>query len=161
MVRAEFLDQEEWYEGLPGAVISAGALIINATGEPLLVKPNYRDYWSLPGGICEHGEAPHIGCEREVAEELGLTLGIGRLLAVDWSQPLGPDARPSMHFVFDGGMLPDGRAIVLQQEELDCWQFTPVPQLGSFLPPHTLPRVVGALEALQRGPVRYLPRPVS
>ena len=82
MVRAEFLDQEEWYEGLPGAVISAGALIINATGEPLLVKPNYRDYWSLPGGICEHGEAPHIGQRRPDGRVELLEAEIGRDEAV-------------------------------------------------------------------------------
>src|ERR1035441_1477047 len=89
MARATFADQGDWYAGLPGVVISAGALITDQDGPPLLVKPNYRDYWSLPGGICEHGEPPHAGCAREVAEELGLTMNIGGLLAVDWAQPPG------------------------------------------------------------------------
>ena len=54
------------------------------------MKPNYRDHWTLPGGICEFGEAPHAGCAREVAEETGLELPVGRLLSVDWQLPL-PD----------------------------------------------------------------------
>ncbi|HTP16373.1 MAG TPA: hypothetical protein VMK13_11110 [Streptosporangiaceae bacterium] len=29
-------------------VISDGALITDPAGRPLLVKPNYRDCWSLP-----------------------------------------------------------------------------------------------------------------
>jgi 8-oxo-dGTP diphosphatase len=161
MARATFADQGDWYAGLPGVVISAGALITDQAGRPLLVKPNYRDYWSLPGGICEHGEPPHAGCAREVAEELGLTMNIGGLLAVDWSQPLGQLARSAMHFVFDGGTLADGSGIALQQEELDDWQFTPVAELAAFLPAHTLPRVTGAIEARRSGPVRYLPQPVS
>ena len=59
---------------------SAAALITD-TDDPsarvLLVKPNYRGMWSLPGGILEDAEPPHTGCFREVEEELGLSLPAG------------------------------------------------------------------------------------
>jgi 8-oxo-dGTP diphosphatase len=161
MPSLSFTDQESWYTGLAGVVVSAGALITDPAGRALLVKPNYRDYWSLPGGICEHGEPPHAGCAREVAEEVGLTLDVGRLLAVDWSMPYGNAARPSMHFVFDGGSLADGSHIVLQQEELDGWRFTAGAELAQFLPPHTLPRVSGAISARANGTVCYLVLPAG
>ena len=108
MTTGNFIDQDAWFAQLPGAVVSAGALITDPAGQVLLVKPNYRDHWTLPGGICEHGEPPHVGCSREVAEEIGLDLPIGALLAIDWSQPYGRQARPIMHFVFDGGTIDNG-----------------------------------------------------
>ena len=49
---------------------AAAALLTSSDGRVLLVKPNYRDHWSLPGGILEHGEPPHEGCRREVEEDL-------------------------------------------------------------------------------------------
>ncbi len=61
-------------------VLAAGAVITDPAGRVLLVKPNYRDWWSVPGGICEFGEPPHLGCRREVAEEVGIDRAPGRLL---------------------------------------------------------------------------------
>src|SRR5258708_11227450 len=102
MTTGDFLDHNEWFAREPGVVLAAGALITDPVGRILLVKPNYRDYWTLPGGICGHGEPPHAGCAREIAEEIGLELPVGGLLAIDWSQPYGPETRPIMHFLFDG-----------------------------------------------------------
>ncbi len=152
-----FGDRDGWYAGLAGVVVAAGAVITDPEGRVLLVKPNYRDHWSLPGGICEFGEEPQAGCRREVAEELGLDLPVGRLLITDWSQPFGDQARPIMHFVFDGGQMPDGSGIVLQQDELDGYRFTAPGELPGYLPPHVLRRVAGALRARAAGSVIYLP----
>ena len=113
MTSGQFSDHDTWFAQLPGVVVAAGALITDPAGRVLIVKPNYRDHWTLPGGVCEHGEPPHAGCVREVAEEVGLVMPVGGLLAVDWSQPYGADARPIMHFVFDGGTVPDGIRIVV------------------------------------------------
>lgn len=125
-----------------------------------MVKPNYRDYWTLPGGICEFGEAPHDGCAREVAEEIGLALTVGRLLAVDWRLPLeiyGPDARPSVHFIFDCGVLSSLAGARLQADELDDWRFAPEPELATLLPPTAVPRVRAAVDALSSRCVSYVP----
>src|SRR5260370_6305925 len=140
VARPAFIDHDIWFAQLPGVVVAAGALITDPAGRVLLVKPNYRDYWTLPGGICEHGEPPHAGCAREVAEEIGLELGVGGLLAIDWSQPYGPDARPIMHFVFDAGTLDDGSGIVLQREELDDFRFTDPAEVSGYLAPYGVRR---------------------
>src|ERR1035437_10670463 len=123
MTSGHFTDHDTWFAQLPGVVVAAGALITDPAGQVLIVKPNYRDHWTLPGGICEQGEAPHAGCAREVEEEVGLIRPAGALLAVDWSQPYGAESRPIMHFVFDGGTVSEGTRIVVQQEELDGYQF--------------------------------------
>jgi 8-oxo-dGTP diphosphatase len=155
--REGFTDHDTWFAGLPSVVVAAGALITDPTGRVLLVKPNYRDHWSLPGGICEHGEAPHAGCEREVAEELGMTLPIGAMLAVDWSQPYGRESRPIMHFVFDGGTIGGGDGIVLQQEELDDFRFAGTAEAEAYLAPFSVRRVRAALAARAGGAAVYQP----
>ena len=153
-------DEDSWFASLPGVVIAAGALITDLDDRVLLVKPNYRDHWALPGGICEHGEPPQAGCEREVAEELGLEIPVGRLLATDWSQPYGADARPIMHFVFDGGVLDDDARIVIQEAELDGYRYTPTAELPSYLPAYGLARVTGALRARASASSIFLPHEV-
>ncbi len=157
----DFLDADTWFAQLPGVVVSAGALITDPAGRVLLVKPNYRDHWTLPGGICEHGEPPHAGCAREVAEEIGLSRPAGPLLAIDWSQPYGQQARPIMHFVFDGGTLEDGSQIVLQREELDHFRFTEQAELASYLAPYGIRRVSAALAGRASGAAVYQPTHVS
>jgi 8-oxo-dGTP diphosphatase len=158
MAEQEILEPEVWFAGLPGVVIAAGALITDRRERVLLVKPNYRELWSLPGGICEFGEAPQVGCGREVAEEVGLQVPIGRLLAIDWSQPYGLEARPIMHFVFHGGSVDGGGEIVLQESELDGFRFTARDELAEHLPPRGLARISGALHALDAGSFSYLPQ---
>jgi len=152
---------DTWFASLPGVVIAAGGLVTDKSERVLLVKPNYRELWSLPGGICEHGEPPQDGCARELAEELGLPIPVGRLLATDWSQPYGADARPIMHFVFDGGQLDNGSQIVIQEAELDGFDFVSPADLPGYLPAYGLARVRGALRARESGSTLFLPHEVS
>ena len=161
MTTSNFIDQDTWFAQLPGVVVSAGALITDPAGQVLLVKPNYRDHWTLAGGICEHGEPPHLGCAREVAEEIGLALPVGALLAIDWSQPYGAEARPIMHFVFDAGTIADGDGIVLQAEELDEFRFTAVGEADGYLAPFGVRRLRAALAARTSGTTTYQPTQVS
>src|SRR5580704_411891 len=79
--------QAAWFASLPTMFAAAAALFTDPSGRVLLVKPNYRDHWSLPGGMLEHGEPPHVGCRREVAEELGIDIVPGPLLVLGWAGP--------------------------------------------------------------------------
>ena len=144
------LPPDEWFGGLPGVVIAGGALFTDPDGRVLLVKPNYRDHWTIPGGVCEYGEPPHVGAAREIAEEIGLAGPAGPLLTVDWSQPYGRHQRPIMHFVFDGGTIPADTPIKVQAEELDAYRFTATAELASYVPPYLQARITAALAG---GPV--------
>jgi 8-oxo-dGTP diphosphatase len=159
-----FVEPVAWHASLPGVIMTAAALIRDDDGRVLVVKPNYRDYWTLPGGICEFGEAPHAGCVREVTEELGLALSIGGLLAVDWQRPqqmYGPRARPAVYFIFDGGILATLADVRLQQEELDQCQFAGQSELAALLAPAGLPRVAAAISARSTGCPLYVPDPLA
>lgn len=157
MTKLNQLEPKDWYATLPTVYVAAGALITDPAGRVLLVKPNYRAGWALPGGICEHGEPPHEGCAREVHEEIGLAIRADRLLVVAWTPPSGERPKPIMHMVFDGGTLPDGSEIRLQYEELDDYRFVDPGTVASYLPTFAIPRVRSALRARTRGTPIYLP----
>ena len=151
-----FTDSQTWYAGLPTLFAAASALITDGAGRALLVKPNYRDHWSLPGGILEHGEPPQAGCAREVLEELGLPITPSSLLVLHWTPPDDERPRPFVFFVFDGGELDPGTPVKLQEEELDDYAFVVAADFGSYLPPLLRSRVSAALAARQAGAPVYL-----
>jgi 8-oxo-dGTP diphosphatase len=150
-------EQAEWFAQLPTMFAAAAALFTDAADRVLLVKPNYRDHWSLAGGILEHGEPPHVGCRREVFEEIGLDIEPGPLLVVGWAAPEGIRPKPIVHFVFDGGVLADDVPIRLQTSELDDYRFVDADELARYLPPVITARVDAALRGRGTGATAYLP----
>ncbi|MGA4670391.1 NUDIX hydrolase [Propionibacteriaceae bacterium Y1923] len=66
-------------------VAAAGAVITDNHGRVLLVlrgKPPQQGRWSVPGGSVEPGETPAMAAAREVLEETGLHIAVGRELWV-------------------------------------------------------------------------------
>ncbi|TDC22670.1 NUDIX domain-containing protein, partial [Kribbella albertanoniae] len=68
---------------MPRKRLAAAVLIRDAANRVLLLEPTYKLNWELPGGIVEADESPWAAASREVVEELGLELPLGRLLVVD------------------------------------------------------------------------------
>ncbi|MFC5186762.1 NUDIX domain-containing protein [Actinomadura harenae] len=104
----------------------AARAIIQATdGRWLLVRPTSADLWHLPGGGIAQGEPPRQACEREIHEELGLTLSAGRLRAVQWT-PLPDDGGDQISLVFDCGVHDPADIeahITLQADEVEAWRW--------------------------------------
>jgi ADP-ribose pyrophosphatase YjhB (NUDIX family) len=147
------LDYATYIAGLPRVLVGAAALFRDAEGRVLLVEPNYRKGWALPGGTVESddGETPRQGARRETAEEIGLDRVIGRLLAVDWVS--GTDRPPVVAYVYDGGVLTDEElaAIRLQESELLSWRLVERERLADHLLGELGDRVLAALDVLESG----------
>lgn len=146
-------DYATYIAGLPRVLAGAAALFRDAEGRVLVVEPNYREGWTLPGGTIESdaGETPRQAARRETAEEIGLDVELGPLLALDWSH--GPGRPPIVAYVYDGGVLLDERfaAIRLQEEELLSWKLIDPAEVTTHLLGSLGLRVVAALDALARG----------
>ncbi len=92
-----------YYRSLPGKRIGAGLICRDAEDRVLLVQPTYKPTWEIPGGVVEAGESPAATVAREVREELGVELPVGRLLVVDWL-PVRPPKTEGLMMQFDGGV---------------------------------------------------------
>ncbi|MEU6439551.1 NUDIX hydrolase [Streptomyces sp. NPDC047046] len=149
------MDREyaDYIAGLPRVLAAAATLFRDTEGRVLLVEPDYRPGWGVPGGTVESdtGESPREGARRETLEEIGLDLPLGRLLAVDWAR--GPGRPPIVMHLYDGGVLTERQlgAIRLQESELLSWRMVPRTRLAEFLPPPLAARVTAALDVLDRG----------
>ncbi|MER6081471.1 NUDIX hydrolase [Streptomyces sp. NPDC001833] len=135
---------------LPRILAGAAALFRDTEGRVLLVEPNYREGWALPGGTVESddGETPRQGARRETLEEIGLDREMGRLLAVDWVH--GAGRPPIVAYLYDGGVVSDADlgAIRLQEEELLSWRLVSREELPVHLPGSLGRRVLAALDVL-------------
>lgn len=150
------LPADVFYARLNKNVAAAGALITDSEDRVLLVKPNYRDHWGWPGGHVDEHETPDQACAREVTEEVGLTLPVGRLLVVHWVPPYDDRPIPLIHFLFDCGQIPAGEQIILQEEELDEYRFFPPDEAADLLPDHLARRLLASLTARSQGTTIYL-----
>jgi 8-oxo-dGTP diphosphatase len=138
--------------------VSADALVRDAAGRVLIVDPTYKPGWDLPGGMAEANEAPDEAVRRELREELGINLTVGRLLCVDWVPPHGP-WDDLLAFVFDGGTLDAERADGLRvgDDEVARFTFCPAEDLDGRLPERLARRVGRALDVLSgSGPAAFL-----
>ena len=106
-----------FHRTLPSKRVGAGAVIRNADGDVLIVKPTYKDGWEMPGGAVEANESPAAGCARELREELGLDLPLGAMLCVDYN-PTTEDYLESVMFLFDAG--------TIDQQTIDTIHIDPI-----------------------------------
>ena len=101
---------------LPKKRLIAHVLFRDLLGRVLLCETQFKSDWELPGGIVEPYETPRQGAIREVSEELGIELAVGRLLVVDWMPPyLGWD--DAIEMIFDGGLV--------GEDDLAAWSLQP------------------------------------
>ena len=101
---------------LPKKRLIAHVLLRDGRNRVLLCETQFKQDWELPGGIVEPHETPRQGAIREVTEELGVELPVGRLLVVDWMPPyLGWD--DAIEMIFDGGRI--------GEDDLAAWSLQP------------------------------------
>jgi 8-oxo-dGTP diphosphatase len=132
--------------------VAVDVLLRDHQSRILLVKPNYKPGWDLPGGMVEANEPPLDALRRELSEELGLRLPRYRLLCLDWVPPHDP-WDDQLALIFDGGLLSeaDRNHLSLRDKELADLQFFEEAQLGELIRPRLWRRLQSALDVLRSG----------
>jgi 8-oxo-dGTP pyrophosphatase MutT (NUDIX family) len=74
---------KQWQAGLPKKKVAAKVILKSDKGNILLVKPDYKDTWQMPGGGVELGEDPKLAAIREAKEETGIEIQLSNLRLVD------------------------------------------------------------------------------
>lgn len=125
--------------------VAAGALFFDEAGRVLLVRPAYKNHWDIPGGYVEPGESPRAACIREIHEELGLTVEVGRLLVVDWAP--APAEGDKLLFIFDAGTISadDQDRIVFKDGEVTEYRFIDPDSLDGYCPDRLTRRILTAV----------------
>ncbi|WP_410658377.1 NUDIX domain-containing protein [Amycolatopsis sp. lyj-112] len=141
---------------LPRKNVAAGVLIRDDAGRVLFISPTYKPFLDIPGGLVEDEESPLAACYREVREELGIDLQIGRLLLIDW-MPTHGVWRDSIQLIFDGGVLSAEQTAAIRPavDEVSRFEFLHADAAKKRLRPSMARRVELAHRALLDGPVQY------
>lgn len=150
----EHMTPEQWRSSRPGKRMGAGVLMRDGADRVLLVEPTYKVSWELPGGSTEADESPAQCAAREVEEELGIALPVGRLLCVEWQAP-EPRRTESLMWVYDGGILASEvvARLRLPPDELVSYAFCSLEQVRARMVLRLSRRVEAALDALRAGTV--------
>jgi len=151
----KLLSKQDYYDSLAKKPMGADVLFLNDKNEMLVVKPNYKDEWLLPGGTLESGESPREGAVRESKEEIGLNIEIQKMLCVDYSRTPEGD---NLKFVFFGGILNSEQIsnIKLQEAELLEFKFVSLEEALKLFGPRKIKRIPHCFEALKNNTVAYL-----
>ena len=78
-----------YYAEDPTEVRVSVSAVVRQRGEPdriLLMRRSDNEHWGLPGGYVEPGESVRSAAQREVREETGYEIEVGRLVGV-YSDP--------------------------------------------------------------------------
>ncbi|MEV1074248.1 NUDIX hydrolase [Micromonospora parva] len=79
--------------GVYGLIRDSGRVLVVRDG----VEGEFPGFWRLPGGAVGHAEDPERAVVRQVAEQVGLTVTVSRLLAVVADVATSPEDRVSLH----------------------------------------------------------------
>jgi 8-oxo-dGTP diphosphatase len=120
---------------IPRIPASAGALIFDKARRLLILRPNYKAGWTIPGGQIEQtGESPWQGCRRETFEECGLEIERGRLACVDFLRPR-PGRPGGVRVLFNCGVFRDKElaGITIDEEEIDEYRIVELAEAATLL----------------------------
>ncbi len=148
---------DEYYKNLSRKAVSAAALFFNRENKILILKPSYKDYWALPGGVSDFYESPWKTCLREIKEEINLDISEERkLLSVFYAFSKEKD-REYIQFLFYGGKLDNKqmKSIKIDNNEIVDFKFIKPEEGVNFLSKETAERVLKSIKAIKDNRIAY------
>ena len=154
---AKKFTDEEYAALLPKKQVGTAVLFFNEKGELLILKPDYKDGWLVPGGATDENESPLHCAIRETKEEIGIDISELQLVGVYYGPKKGVFT-DSLKFIFSGGVLNKNQIaeIKLQTEELEKYAFTSQQEAISLFSSSLQKSVPACLEAIKNKTVAYI-----
>jgi 8-oxo-dGTP pyrophosphatase MutT (NUDIX family) len=112
-------------------------IILDGEGKVLLLSHTYRKQpWGLPGGWMVY-EEPKAGLKRELREETGFTVDVGRLVYAEY---LAKPHRVNLYFIgrYIGGAF-------VRNEEISNFKFVKIDELPSAVPQNIVDLIKGVV----------------
>lgn len=150
------MPQEEYLKNLATKRTGVAVLFFDEAGKLLIVKPNYKEGWQVPGGTVDKNESPKNAAIREIKEEIGITVEDLTFLSVEYKGPQIEDF-DFLEFMFLGKTLTeeDIASMVIQEDELDEFKFVPIEEALLLLRTSLKRRLPIGLEAIKTGKPSY------
>ena len=124
--------------------VSAVAKRVGGNGEILLIQRADNAHWGLPGGHVEPGESVAQAAAREVLEETGCEIEVGRLIGV-YSDPGRQTVESSsgersqfINLCFEGRVIGEMGSPTTPEETLNAGFFAPDAFPEPFVPIHRI-----------------------
>jgi 8-oxo-dGTP pyrophosphatase MutT (NUDIX family) len=127
-------EQNTFYNQQPAKHIGAGAWLEDEAGRLLIAKPNYKQGWTLIGGIVDKDEAPLDAVIRETHEEIGITLEPTRFTLVGYRYVEARDGRDEdTQLYFKAILTPEEIGMIaLQASELSEYRFVTKDEIDQY-----------------------------
>ena len=152
-----YLPRENFLKTLPRKHMGAGMIFFDNKNDLLILKTNYKDNWTIPGGVINKNESPKQAAERETLEEIGLEKIAKRLLLLDYISTVGIED-DNLQFLFYGGILSneDIKNIKLQPEEIIEFKFVNPDVADQYFNQKFIKRKKFVLDAIKNNLTYYL-----
>ncbi len=108
------------------AIVEKGRVLMVRAGRGIT-----KGIWNLPGGFIGYGEHPSQSARREVKEELGIRVGLTRLLGI-YSETFVRTGGYMISFVYEGRRL--SKTIRPHREEIESYCWMPVKTAARVTP---------------------------